>query len=371
MKKSLPPLALGLALAACAEDEPDYRPEELAAARTAIPSLEQLGARMPAASASAALGEPAEFPGNAAGVVHGINGAVGGIVTLMRSIVELPPSHRDRATREFVWGPFENEHGVGHVAAYIRETDEEFRYHYALLRGATPELDEMTPVIWGGATPGATDQQHGLGITLWDLEANRLFEEAHDPAHDPSMTGRGRFVALYGRGDEPAMPAAEFTFVVAVFRGFVSDDNPAAAPADLDYFYGQHAGPQHTADFIDFSATIDVSKPEDGVQEQVAVHMAFLDQGSGRAEASATGGSLASSERVTATECWNNALAQTYLRMERWDGAVSLEAHDLGQVQYCGPVFASSLDQLGVPTLGDIDAGLRAELDRVARTGLP
>src|SRR5690606_14309540 len=134
----------------------------------------------------------------------------------------------------FVWGPYPDE--IGYSAAYIRDTEatgEDLRYHFAFVRGASNDLATLTPVIWGGATPDPDNDDHGVGVTMWDFTANRAFAEEHDPSFDPADHDSGRFVALYGAGPDQDDPASELSFVVAVFRDFVPKDEQDQAPHDL------------------------------------------------------------------------------------------------------------------------------------------
>jgi hypothetical protein len=362
----------GLAAGCMAEETPaDIDPQVLATYRTAIPSAAQVTATSPQASALAAAGDPALYPNASRDIVTGINGSVTGIVEVMRTIVDLPPTVYNSATSEFVWGPFPNDGGIGFMAAYIRDAgpDEDFRYHYALLRGIDKDVAKMVPVIWGGATPDATNGDHGAGITLWDFEANYAFEQANNPDVDSLSLNRGRFVTVYGKGYDENNTDNEFAFVVAVFRDFVPEDKPATAPVDLDYFYGRYITPENTVDFIDWQANLDVSEPADGVAETVGVRMAFLDKGMGRAEADAIDGSLAAGESASVVECWDNTISQTYVAIEVAGGANNATFTE-GELTSCG-LFQASLDELKIPSLETLDPAHLAALDQVATTGVP
>jgi hypothetical protein len=341
--------------------------------RAALPKLGRLEAQAPQASAAAIaeLGQPAVYPVGSYDIATGINGAVTGIIQVLDTVTSLEPTFFNSDTQEFFWGPFPNEDGIGYVAAYIREgrPDADFRFEYALLRGIDNDVANLTPVIWGGATPDAENEDHGVGVTLWDFEANRAFEQEHNPAFDDLVLDRGRFVALYAAGPDENDPSAEVAFVLAAFRNFVPSDNAGAAPADLDYFYGRFEG-DITVDFLDWEATFDVTTPADGLAENVGVRLAFLNEGTGRAEADATGGSLEAGQQGLAVECWNAAIQQSYLSFEIVGGSQPIGPVTDGQIADCG-LFTASLDELGVPSLDDVDPELRAALDEVARTGIP
>lgn len=343
----------------------------LAEYRAALPSMGQLGAKAPEGSVASILatGDPALYPTSSYDIATGINGAVTGIIQLLDDVTSIEPTIFNSETNEFFWGPFPNEDGIGYVAAYIREgrPDADFQFEYALLRGIDNDVAKLTPVIWGGATPDPENEDHGAGVTLWDFEANRAFEEEHNPDFANLVLDRGRFVALYAAGVDENDPAAEAAYVLAVFRDFVSIDNPDAEPANLDYFYGHYEN-EIKVNFLDWEASFDVTEPADGLAENVGVRMAFLNEGAGRAEADAAGGSLEEGQEASVVECWNAAIEQSFISFEVLEGGETIASAEEGNAADCG-LFTASLDDLGVPSLDDVDPGLRAILDEVARTG--
>jgi hypothetical protein len=363
--------AVLLPLGACAQEEggDDAR---LARYRRALPTRAQLEAPTVQASSSAAVGDPALYPYQSWPIVEGINGAVGWLVDGLELITSFPPTLYNSDTLEYVWGPWEADDGVGWVAAYIRDTEgsADFRYEFALLRGASNDLATLTPVLWGGATPDEADDDHGVGVALWDFEADRAFREANDPAFDPAAGDRGRFAVLFGRGPDENDAANELAFAVAVFRDFVPADQPSNPPADLDYFYGRWTTPTNTVDFLDFETQVDVTEPADGTPEDIGVRMAFLDEGIGRAEADAAGGSMTPTQSATAVECWDTSINRTYLTFALDDAGENVFSVDEGELAGCG-MFAATLDELEVPSLQAIDPALMDALDQVASTGLP
>jgi hypothetical protein len=303
--------------------------------------------------------------------VLGINGSVGGIVDTMKTIVAAEPTIYNAETKEFVWGPYPNDDGVGTVAAYIKDQGEgaDFRYAYALLRGMDQDLAKMSPVIWGGATPDATTEDHGAGVTLWDFEANFAFETANNPDVAKTPLDRGRFVAVYAKGKNDK---GDFGIVLAAVRKFVPKDEPMNTPADLDYFYGQFKDATNQMDFVDWGGNVDISNdPAKVLAENLTVHLAFFNDGTGRGEATASGGDLAMGQTAEIVECWDKTISQSYLSFATStngtsDGAPAME----GEVASCG-YFQKSLKDLGVPSLADVDAELKAALDDVATNGIP
>lgn len=381
------PLAFGLL--ACGGDLNDNTIDEaqLARFRAAIPSSDRLEASTPAGVGRAA--GDAIFPNHAREGVQNINGAVTGLIQHMQALVTFPPSIYNSETNEYVWGPWDKDNGAGdgQVLAYIREndaaTDADFQYSYALVRLVNGDMATAQPVIWGGANPDPSNEDRGNGATLWDFEANRAFETANGfdhAAHGP----RGRFVALYGHEDIAATQTkagGEFYFNIAVFRDFIAEDAAADTPSsDLDYLFGHFIGTDGNAiSFIDWQQTGDMcdaatsqvpaacfdSQTDTTDADEVAgLRMAFLNGGAGRAEVVVSGGDL--SGDVTATECWSNQIESQYVTV----AGPGLEITH-GVAGDCGPIFLHSLDELEIPSLGDVPAKALADMSELAENGMP
>jgi len=360
-----------LAGACVAEEEaPNYDEAQLAVYRSALPTRAKLEARQATASTATLLGQPAVYPHASAEVIQGINGTVGLTVDLLELITSLPPTVYNSDTREFVWGPYPND-DFGYGAAYIRATEPgaDFEFEYAFLRGASNDLATLTPIVYGGATPDPIDEDRGVGVTVWDMTANNDFNAQYDPNYDPEEAESGRFAALFAAGPDENDPNNEVAVVVAVFRDAIFKDSEDGLPVDLDYFYGHVDGPEHDLDFVDLEADVDVDEPKDGIAERIGIRMAFVDGGTGRAEADALGGSLASGQTFQATECWDTSINQTFISGNVSEGGSSTEVQSLGVPEDCG-YFDQTLDDLGVPRLEDVDAELLNALDEAAANGL-
>jgi hypothetical protein len=349
----------------------DYDPALLDQYRSAIPKETQVSASAPKASLQALVGDPAMLPKGSEDIVLGINGSVGGIIKTLESIVASEPTVYNSETKEFVWGPYPNDDGVGTIAAYIKDEGEgaEFRYAYAVLRGMDQDLGKMSPVIWGGANPDPATEDHGAGVTLWDFEANYEFELANNPNVATTPLDRGRFVAVYGKG---ANDKGSFGLVLAAVRKFVPKDKPMNTPADLDYFYGQFKDDTNQVDFVNWQGNIDISDdPAKTANELLNVQLAFFNEGTGRGEASASGGDLAMGQSAEIVECWDKTISRSYLSFATStngtpDGMPATE----GEIAGCG-WFQPTLKELGVPSLDAVDPALKAALDDVATNGIP
>jgi hypothetical protein len=348
---------------ACA---PQYDETLLEEYRQAVPDEDTLNARTPT-SGALALGDTALFPQLAAPVTWGINGAIGTILVGLKVVTSIDPTYYDEETQQFVWGPW-NADDFGKMAFWIQKNPEgsDFAYSYALLRGTTGKLEGYEPIIVGGATPDPDHGHRGMGVTLWDADANiRFLEENGQPTDGLDS---GRFVAVYGRG--PTDDGVDLAFVVSSFRDFVSADDPEAVPVDFDYLHGRAWEGANVVDFLDFQGTVDVDDPHDGVAENLDIRMAFLDRGIGRAEAGAYGGSIEKGDQMAMTECWDDAVKETYLRAELVDDGATEALYQLGDPSGCVDPFDQTLDELEVPSLADVDPSLLDALDAVAEGGV-
>lgn len=360
-------------------DEDEYDREELAEFRNAIPSASRLAAVPPGEAAdpmALSRAGTSALANLAITSARTINAPAVAVVSTLRALTDIPPTSYDSKKQQFVWGPFDNEDGFGKVLAYIQRNpkDSDFDFAYALVRLDGNDLDTAVPVIWGGATPLAEEDdegdQSGVGVALWDFEANRIFEQTYDPKFDSDAPrDAGRFVMLFGRNDDGD---ARFKFNVAVFRGFSSKDAERPEPVDADYFFGHfRAADEATLDFVDWSiladfcdadanACFDKKSDASNASERLKFRSAFLDRGVGRAEATVSEGDLESS--VGVNECWDDNTDRTYLD-------VSVDGEELAREGTCEEPFTQTLADLAVPTLEDIEPDLLARLSCVAENG--
>ncbi|MEM9492035.1 MAG: hypothetical protein AAGC55_23010, partial [Myxococcota bacterium] len=214
-------MILSTGLMGCATETTETTEQEqlLSEYRRAIPTLDAVSAPEVAASTtpdSNLVGGPALMPLSSLELVLGVNLTVAALVITLEVIVNTPPTTYNSDTREFVWGPFANQDGVGYAAVYIREAPagDDFQYHYAFLRGIDNDLANLTPVIWGGASPDPANEDYGAGIVLFDFEANYEFEAAHNPEVGSMALDRGRFAILFAAGEADDNAANESAFVV-------------------------------------------------------------------------------------------------------------------------------------------------------------
>ena len=366
-----------LALACSNAEDPAYDPATLEAYLRAIPEEARLVADVPTAEP-----EPGALTSTGSAVLaregvkfaRAVNEPARLMVQALRSIVQLPPTFFDSEKKQFVWGPWENDDGVGDVFVYIQQNaaGEDFEYSYALARSMQGDLASATPVIWGAATPDAADDQKAVGVTLWDLEANHAFELTHDMSAPDQ--GRGRFVMVYGHQTEGSRQAF---FNVAVFRDFVPGDNPTADSVDIDYFYGRFLdGSGNSIDFVETTVSADICDAASGTEpprqacfdddavadQDESFHFVslFINRGFGRAEATVSGGDV--SGEVSMTECWDPSLDQTFLRV-----ASSASNTEAGS---CQAPTDQPMSALGLPSFATLDPALVEKLSCAAEHGV-
>jgi hypothetical protein len=364
------------AVACSAAPEADYDPATLDAYLSALPQESRLSADAPSSVGSTGAltyGGNAVLAVESARFARNVNTPAVELVRALRKIVRLPPSSYDSSKREFSWGPWDNEDGFGKVSLYIRQNEEtaDFRYSYALVRTVGNDVAGAAPVIWGAATPDPDDEEKGVGISLWDIEANKAFEREHDPAFKADeQHGSGRFVMLYGHQEEGQREAF---FNVAVFRNFVAADaEVATTAADLDYFYGRVIESGNTViDFFDSEVSADLCDSSadscfenDEVadeNESLDFLAVFVNRGVGRAEATVHDGNL--SAPVSLVECWDATFDRTFIHMDS-GGAVVVDDGS------CQAPMDQSMASLGLPSLSTIDTSLLSALDCVAQHGV-
>ncbi len=353
------------------DDEAGYTAEQLAASRAAIPPAERLVSSVPTPSGNSSALEieaESELASFAIEAATQVNQPAADMIAILETITSLPPTLYNSSTKEFVWGPWDNDDGVGQVLVYIRENepDDDFAYSYAFARTMDGDVARLTPVIWGGAKPDDTNPDYGVGVTLWDIDANNEFDDTHDPAADPSTrTEQGKIVMLYGHLRENG---DDVTYNLAVLRDFRGNDGELEAAVDSEYFYGRATTTDATIDFLDWQFAYDVCDADlscweeqtvADADERFSLRAAFVGR-SGRGEATVSDGDLEAPLRIV--ECWDDQLATSYFSVDSGSETVT-EGN-------CGGNETVSLADSGVPTLEDVDSDLMAAMICVAENGV-
>ena len=381
MKRSiLAVMFAAAALTGCAPDKGDdgYSDEELARYKSALPVRAALQLRTPPSSMAATLGaEPALYPGFAVPLAMQINGLVGGTLDIIEYVAAQEPTLYDSEDLEFWWGPIPDAESAiegDHFSLFIHDRidDADFnpgngdlRYEFAIIRGIGNDVSTLTPILYGQATP-VEDTDYGLGAFVYDFDNNVEFEDAHNPGHGPLTSGR--MATIFAKGPDENNPAADVTFVIAAFREFLPEDaGVGATAANVDYFWGNFVEGAFTFDFLDVEFAADVIDDTTAV-EDMGMKLAFFNSGIGRAEIGVTGGDVgAAPNEVSAIECWDAAVTQTYLSFSLDTGGGPVlqgEAGVPGDCVWTAEEFANVPDLAAAPDM-------LALVDLIADSGIP
>jgi len=362
-------LVLAAHLAAgCSDDAPTAEESpaaRLARYRKALPQADQLAVAAPLASTNNFAGEAAQAPVAIADLVTDVNGAVVDLLSVLQAVTATPPTAYNELSREYFWGLFPNDDGVGYLGVYIRENANgaDFRYSYAIGRAPTQAVADFESIIWGGANPDADNPDFGSGAILWDFEANHFFEVANNGAYDEASGTRGRFVSVYGRGPEAQDPAATVTLVYAAFANF---QDQGAAPVDAEYLWGKVDDGSHELQFVDVTGTREFAAGNGDAPEAMTLHAAYLDSGIGRAESTYSGEAIPEGSTAISTECWDTSLARTY-----YGWTLGEQNGGEGEPAACGALFSQTLAELSVPSLASVPQFQRDLLTSLAENGVP
>lgn len=379
MKKLVIP-ALILAIAACTppaqiEDQTSTIDQaELARYRRAVPKKNLLTARLPegAGGSGALVGDPAVYPGMAVPHVVGVNTLIGNILDTVEVVVATPPTLFNSETKEFLWGPFDNDDSPlegDKAVVYIREQPEgeDFQFVFAFARLMGDDVASAVPVIFGGVNPDADVEDHGNGVLLLDFEASRAFAEANGA--DVAAEARGRFAAGFARGPNEDGTDSTVTLVVGSFRGFNGEGGEETI--DVDHLWGNVEGADgNTIDFANLAVEGNVLQ-DTTAAETLDLQLVFFNRGIGRGEALLTGGD-AGTNIGSGIECWDAAVAQQFYEVTVTDeaGAETIIETDGDAATGCPAPFDVPLADLGIPTLADVDEGILSALQNAAENGL-
>lgn len=353
-----------------------YDDEDLSRYKTALPARSTLALRNPPTSTAAAFGgTPTIYPEFAVPVAMQINGLVGGTLDIIELIAAQEPTLYDSDDLEFWWGPIPDSESAladDHFSLFIHDRIEDadydpqtdLRYEFAIIRGLGNDVANLTPILYGVASPVEGTEDHGIGAFIYDFDNNVAFENEHNPGHGPLTSGR--MATIFLKGPDEDNPAAEVTAVVAAFRDFLPEDAIVGEPAiNVDYFWGNFTDGVADFDFIDLEFLADVINDTTAV-ENMDMKLAFYNNGIGRAEVGVTNGDLGTDD-ILAVECWDAAVSQTYLSYTVDTGGGPVLAGESGAAASC--VWDAT--QFGeVPDLSDVP-GMQTLVDDLATFGIP
>ena len=370
------------------KDDPAYTGDDVARYKAALPKSDTLnapvvgGAAFQSTAAQSAGAVQAVYPVFAYQIATAVNGLIGGTIGIIEAVAETEPSLYDSEEKSFLWGPFPADDTAvadDHFTLIIDDNDGEtdydpsngdLRYEFAIIRGLGSDVAMNEVIIAGVASPSEANPEHGIGAMIYDFDNNVAFEDMHNPGHGPMTTGR--FATLFAKGPDENDPEAEVTFVVVAFRDFVPEDEPAADPANVDYFWGHYSKDPVNYAFLDLGFAADTDDAG-ALKEDHALKVAHIDVGSaagGRAEVTYSGGDIPDPDYYLVDECWDMSINRNYIGVSvSTDGAAAYVVAEEGLESQC--VF----DDAGMATVPDIGdeniAGLIDALADYADAGIP
>ena len=263
--------------------------------KEAVPTRSTLSVNVPGSSAGsstgttgesqqALTGQRATFYTATRNVTLMFNGGVGGFLDGIEHILAQPPSAQ--SATHAVWGPSNDALATANYKFEIEKVAaQSYVYQFsAKLKGAP---DSAYQAMVHGATQ-VVDAGHSTGDFHIDFDVARQFD---DNTMDQS--------AITVHFDTTGYPhQLDIVFSKADASGTTSND--------AAYAYTENADGGGTFQFVSPS---DVN--HDGTPETLAITSRWLASGQGRADVSATGGSLGG-KQFGAVECWDTSFARSF-----------------------------------------------------------
>ncbi|MEZ4398432.1 MAG: hypothetical protein R3B06_00330 [Kofleriaceae bacterium] len=248
-----------------------------------LPTATDVAIKLPdsAAAGMAALGATAQWYVTTRDVTRVLNGGTAFVLTLVHTIVQLPPTSTDGATA--VWGPHHD--ALDPAEWRLTVTDNGDGTFAWMLDGRNR------------TEPGATFETLIDGVADGDGTGSfHLDFDAAERVNPRENDGRGQLAATYD--------------VVArtVTMGIDSVEDRAGTPTAVhtDYAYAEAA--DGSGDMV-FSVFGDTDDPGD-LPEQATLRSRWLATGAGRADVRLESGDLTT--QVIASECWDASFGRTY-----------------------------------------------------------
>ncbi len=286
--------------------------------RRAIPDQNELAIEVPGEGADAAagshemaiLGERAFLYQVTRDVSRIINGGVYLVLAILQDIVRHPATTIDE--HHAVWGPWTGALSPLTYRFTVTKVDDDGNYEYVLEAKPKTEADDSYAAILTGAAH-VNGQDRGRGSFVVDADAMHALDEYEWP-------GSGVATVDYDVQAEP----------LTVNVGFENWTGGWHAPIDATYHYAEAA--DQSGEFS-YDATADVDENFSAL-ESLTVASRWVAGGSGRSDASVTGGDVAPGVSVTATECWDDVFGRTY-----WTDSMGIQQTE-GEASAC--VFDSA-----------------------------
>jgi hypothetical protein len=251
----------------------------------------------------ALLGDVAADYQSTVAVTTIINGAVGAVLDLVKTVISYPATSVDDQTA--VWGPHTDPLSANTWRLTVtRLAPHEFQWSFdGRAKTSTADSDFVT-VLSGTHTQALDAAGHpmdGFGsgnFTLdWDAAATL-------PQHDDNV---GQAAFTYSRLDPTATVAVGVTFTQII-------DNCAACSTKGQIYnalYAYSATPGNGGD-LQFGATEDFDQVQgSSLKENLSLHSRWMETGAGRSDIQVSGGDYGAVVN-TSSECWDTNFASQY-----------------------------------------------------------
>ncbi len=279
LTKSLLAATVAVSLVSCVKQE--EAPEGI---RRALPTADQIKIKLPESTART-LGQLADYYVVTRGVTRTFNGGTAWVLILLHSIVQFPVTSVNGDT--YTWGPWSGALDPAEYKLDVRELGDG-TYEYQLSgRSKTATAAAFEVVIDGVADP-RPGELRGNGTFLLDFDAGRRINPVDAGAE------RGQVEVRY----DLAARHLDLAIVSVDAQG---------QPVSADYAYDEAADGSGQMAFA-----VDGDAGGGAAQEHIQIVSQWAASGTGRADASATGGDIGANVTVSLTECWDTSFKRTF-----------------------------------------------------------
>ncbi len=268
--------------------------------RKALPTADNIRINLPEQNADEpqqyALGQLADYYVLTRQVTRDFNAGAGFVLILVHAIVQYPPTTVDGDT--YTWGG-EGSSGPLEPADYRLTVTNNLDGSYDWSLDGKSKLDpnaQFITVIAGNAVEGS-EPNRGTGSFYIDFDAAELVNPIDNDA-------RGRVDVAYDLENTDGSQA----FIDMHIETAEVDENGDLQPVSADYHYAENA--DGSGDF-QFSIHGDLDQDGGNMFEDATIRSRWLNDGSGRADITVTGGDLGDIS-VSASECWDSRFGRTY-----------------------------------------------------------
>lgn len=252
-------------------------------------------------------------------VTQNVNALIGGVLLLVDTVTDYPPSWSDTEENTAIWGPYAQALDPAETILWVHheEADDTWQWGFSQRPKGETSDEAWVVVITGHVDAGATEAASS-GWFVIDFDAAAVL--------DPRVNAGGAF------GTEYAI-APEGVTATAGFDGFTD----GGVPLDAWYHYEQVPGGSGK---MDLAFLHDVNG--NATDEEVLLRSRWESTGEGRADGYVTGGDLGALV-ATASECWDTSF-ETVFHADNFSGEP--ETGDEGLCAYGEPEFADESEAL-------------------------